>query len=233
MSSCPLILPKWGEYVRCEKCKVELRGKHGACPLCQGDLSGDGVAADNVFAALKPQRIHRRVLSWIALAAVAVTAVSVSVNLSFPDGGWWSLFVAGGIGSLWLSLSFAIKKRGNLPKNIIWQVGIISALTFAWDMSTGFYKWSLNFVIPILCICALIAMAATAKLLKQNFDDVLIYFIIDIILGFFSFILLIAGVLTVVYPAAACFACSAISLAALILLRGKSFWAELQRRLHV
>lgn len=217
----------------CDKCKISLTGKHMKCPLCQGDLTGEGSPQENTFPVLPDKYTGRSVLSWVAFAAIATMAITIAINLTFPQGGWWSLFVVGGIASFWLALNIAIKKRHNIPKSIVWMVVIVSVLAIIWDYFTGFYRWSINFVLPILSTCALIAMAVASKLLKLKIDDYMIYLMIDSIFGFVSLALILLGSLTVVYPSAICFAGSVISLALLVTLEGKGMFAEIQRRMHI
>lgn len=99
----------------------------------------------------------------------------------------------GGIGSIWISLGLVLKKRKNIPKTILWQVGLLSALVFVWDWFTGFHGWSLNYVFPILCTGTMIAMSVIAKVRKLNIQNYILYLIIDCVIGFLSFTLFGTG----------------------------------------
>ena len=61
------------------------------------------------------------------------------------------------------SLAFALHKWRNIPKNMIYQVVILSLLAVVWDRFTGWHGWSLDYVIPILCVTAMVSMSAIAK----------------------------------------------------------------------
>ena len=218
--------------MRCDKCNVELIGNHGHCPLCQSDLSGIGSPANNIF---PPVTIvdNRRFISWIALLAVIIITLSYAANKEFPAGGSWWILVAAGIGSLWTSFTIAVKKRNNLPKAILWQVFTVTILSFIWDYFTGFHMWSINFVIPVFASCAMAAMAIVSRLLHLNIEDFMIYLILDSFIGFAFFVLLSFEIPTVTLPSLVCFACSVISVSALILLEGSALKTEIQRRLHI
>lgn len=148
----------------CEKCRVSVPGDLRTCPLCQGDLSGQGEPGRGTFPALPaPKHPHRGLLQLIGLGTIAAAAVCIAVNLSLPQSGWWSVFVVAGVISFWLTFWVVVKKRGNIPKTILWQVGLISALALFWDWWTGGrLSWSVDFVIPLLLTGAMIAMAVIA-----------------------------------------------------------------------
>mgnify|MGYP000011703843 FL=1 len=219
----------------CEKCRVSVPGDLRTCPLCQGDLSGQGEPGRGTFPALPaPKHPHRGLLQLIGLGTIAAAAVCIAVNLSLPQSGWWSVFVVAGVISFWLTFWVVVKKRGNIPKTILWQVGLISALALFWDWWTGGrLSWSVDFVIPLLLTGAMIAMAVIARVMRLKIQDYILYLMLDAIFGFIPFVLLLCGSLRVVYPSAACVAISIISLAALCLYEGKAMKNEILRRLHL
>lgn len=218
----------------CEKCRVSVTGRPKRCPLCKGDLSGLPEEGPEVFPRI-PLTIHkhRTLIKFIALGTVVAGAVCVAVNLSLPDSGWWSVFVVAGILSFWLTFWVMMKKRGNIPKAILWQVALISLLAFIWDEGTGFHGWSVNYVVPFLCIGAMIAMPALARIMNFRIQDYILYLILDLILGLVPLLLLLLGPVTVPYPSAACVAGSIITLAALLLFEGRALRDEVIRRLHL
>lgn len=209
-------------------------GKYQRCPLCQGDLTGEADQNGSRFPNL-PLRaeVNHVFLAWLAFGSAAVTAVCIAVNLIFPAGGWWFLFVLGGVCSSWISLMLVLKKRKNIPKTILWQVVILSLLAFLWDWFTGFRGWSLNYVLPILCTCAMIAMSVIAKIRKLDIQDYILYLVIDFVFGILSFALLVMGRIQVIIPSAICFAATIIFLAALLSFEGKALYGEFQRRFHL
>ena len=88
----------------CEKCRVSVPGDLRTCPLCQGDLSGQGEPSRGTFPALPaPKHPHRGLLQLIGLGTIAAAAVCIAVNLSLPQSGWWSVFVVAGVISFWLT----------------------------------------------------------------------------------------------------------------------------------
>lgn len=218
----------------CKKCNVSIRNKSNKCPLCQGTLSGNPDSEQKAFPDLTyTVSVPRRMLSWAAFGSVVVFAICVTINLILPLGGWWSLFVLAGLASLWLSFALMIKERKNLLKGMLWLVAAISLFSFIWDYFTGFRGWSIDYVIPILCSCEMVAMVLVAKIRKLQIQDNIMYLIIACIFGIFTFVLLMIGAVKVIIPSAICFGASIIFLASLLFFEGKTFIAEIQRRLHL
>lgn len=216
----------------CENCKVYLSGKYVRCPLCKGTLTGEADEAENLFPVI-PSRIDHAILTWLSFGSVVAAVVSIAVNLILPSRGWWSLFVVFGIVSFWISLSLVLKKNKNIPKTVLWQVGALSFLAYIWDYLTGFRGWSLNFVLPILCTSAMVAMSVIAKIKKLDIQNNIFYLVIDCVFGILSFTLLVIGRTTETIPSAICFVSTIIFLAALLIFQGKALRDEIQRRFHL
>lgn len=79
-----------------------------------------------------------------------------------PSHAWWSLFVVAGIGCAYVSVWVGVLKKANLLKNIIWQLLIVSVCAVLWDAFTHWHGWSIEYVFPITCLVAMIAMAVVA-----------------------------------------------------------------------
>lgn len=220
--------------LRCNSCNIDLPGTPKQCPLCKGELSGKGNDSENVFPPrLASQKLFsKKILAITAFVSVCVSAVCIAVNLILPAGGWWSLFVLAGLFSLWADFAMLYRKRRNFAKSILWQVAFVSATALLWDFFAGFYGWALDYVLPILCVSAMISIVLLANICKLHVQDYIIYLIIDCVLGVSTLILILTGVLHTVIPCAVCFCASVIFLAALLFFQRKALWAEIQRRFH-
>ncbi|HWT75731.1 MAG TPA: DUF6320 domain-containing protein [Mobilitalea sp.] len=218
----------------CDNCKVTLKGKHKVCPLCGGIIPENEEQEEEVFPYIPTiyQEFNILIRTMILLSISAVI-ISFAVNAIFTRESRWSILVAAGILCMWISLFFIIRKKNNIPKTIVWQVALISILSVLWDKSIGWLGWSLDFVIPTVCVGAIIVMAIAAKLLKIGVRDLIIYLFVDVIFGFVPIIFLLLGWLHILFPSIICVAASAISLSALILFEGDNMKTELNKRMHI
>ncbi|NLJ95695.1 MAG: hypothetical protein GX321_00960 [Clostridiales bacterium] len=218
---------------KCIHCKVNIKGDHVVCPLCASILE-DKNGEENVFPHIPTiyQEFNLFIRILILISIVAVVA-SFAVNMIFTKESRWSILVAAGIACMWISLFFIIRKKNNIPKTILWQVGIICILSVLWDKSMGWIGWSIDYVIPSVCVLAMIVMAVAAKILKIGVRDLIIYIFIDAIFGFIPVIFIVFGWLNVSFPSVICVAASIISLSILILFQGENMKNELNKRMHI
>jgi len=176
---------------------------------------------------------HLPLFRMLALGTVAAAVTCAAVLLCLPGYGTAALSTMAGIASGWLTLGIAVKKRARPLKAVFWQACVLSGLVLAWDYGTGWRGWSLDFVLPILYICTMLAMAVIARVLRLGPSDYLLYLVLNILLGLVPLVLLLAGALRVIYPAVACAGVSVILLAVLVLFEGPALKGELLRRLHL
>ena len=217
----------------CNNCNVNVVGKRRICPLCQDRLTGDK-PQEEVFPKISfIYREHTMFFKIMLLISIITATVSVGLNILLANTGAWSLFILGGLGSVWASLITAINQRKNIPKNIVYQVMTISLIALLWDLLTGWRGWSINYVIPLVCIFAMISMAIISKIRKLHIEDYILYIIIDGLFGIVPIIFIIFGFLDVLYPSVICIATSVISLSTIIIFEDKKLIAEVKRRLHI
>lgn len=221
-----------GKMKFCEKCKVSVRGDHERCPLCNGVLSGAPVPSG--FPRL--QNLHKERKAWmsiLALASVAGVVACMVINFLLPQGGPWSLFVLGGVACMWLTLGLVMYKRRNIPKTLVWEVFLVSALAVVWDLSTGWRGWSIDYVMPIVCMGVMVTLSVFARLFRVPSGSFIVYICVDALLGVIQLALLLTRLVTVPLPSLLSTGLCIVTIAALFLFRGKNAKEELKRRLHL
>lgn len=219
----------------CDNCKVTLKGNHRVCPLCGSIvLESDEKREEEIFphtpTIYQEFNIFIRIMVLVSISAVII---SFAVNVIFTRNSRWSFLVAAGILCMWISMFIIIRKKNNIPKTIIWQVVLIGVLSVLWDRSMGWRGWSIDYVIPSVCIGAMIVMAIAAKILKIGVRDLIVYLFVDAVFGLIPILFVLFGNLNVLFPSVICVAASAISLAALVLFEGDSIKTELNKRMHI
>ncbi len=218
----------------CEKCGVRITGSPPCCPLCQGPLAGEADGGGDLYPELpltgKP---HQLLFRLLVLGTVIAAVGCIAVLLCLPGHHAAALSGLAGLASGWLTVGIAVKKRAKPLNAVFGQACVLSMLVLAWDHGTGWRGWSLNYVLPVLYTCTMLAMAVIARVLRLSPTDCLLYLVLNILLGLVPLVLMLAGALRVVYPAVICAAVSVILLAVLILFEGRALKSELLRRLHL
>jgi hypothetical protein len=173
------------------------------------------------------------VLRLLAVGSVIAAVVCVILNVLLPSRVWWCLFVLAGLGSGWVSAGLALKKRRKPLKAILWQLVVVTVLLLAWDKATGFWGWSMNFVLPILYTASLAVMLVLTLALRLKPQDYLISLSLNLLIGLLPLVPLLKGWLWVVYPSVVCVGASVVVLAATLIFYGRAMRAELARRMHL
>ena len=216
----------------CKQCHIQIKGSLKSCPLCQSELTGS--PEKSPFPIIKAEYpLSQKMLRICLFITLVAIAICVGINLSRPQDGWWVLFVLAGSGCFWFSVLVALKKWHNIPKNILWQVIILSTLAVFWDWKTGYKSWSLEYVLPFLCIGAIISTCVLAYFLKLHTSEYILYLILDAILGLIPLIFLLKHKVSIFYPSAISVSISIIVFGGLFIFRRDLFFSEIQRRTHL
>lgn len=100
------------------------------------------------------------------------------VNLIFtpiPCAGP-SMSSAGAL-SMWLALALGFFKRHNLLKNAVWQMLLLPAVCVIWDLCTGWHGWSVDYVLPAVCMLIQLSMLIITKVQKLPVQEYMIYYL--------------------------------------------------------
>ena len=134
---------------KCLKCDVIVNSVTNRCPLCDSIIDE---TKDNIY----PRKINglkygfiRKIVLFIALMCSLCVLL---LNFYLTPTYRWSLFV---IGLLFISymLFFKILSGRNRILRTLFVLNIlVCSLSIFWDIYIGFSGWSLDYVLPSLCI---------------------------------------------------------------------------------
>ena len=152
----------------CPLCNVNIAGARTVCTRCRCRLTDEPDLSLEVF---PPSCLDKNFLPFLVriftFACIVSAVVAVIINVQFPSGGWWCLFALFGILCAWTVTFVALRKKHNVLKNILWQLVIVAGFAMLWDRFTGQRGWSVDYVIPCLLICALIALFVLARARRE------------------------------------------------------------------
>lgn len=222
----------------CVKCKVTVLGNRTYCPLCQRELKETNHTEEKKQEEIFPyvptiyEKYHMFLKIMIFLS-IAVVVLAFFLNLLCTPQTMWAFVVLAGVACFWIMLFFVFVKRKNIGKNILYQIVIISAISMLWDYYTGWNRWSIDFVVPILCMASLLGITVMSKIVYCEIEDYLIYLVLGSIFGIVPILFYGMGMVTVVLPSLLCVASSVLFLAAILVFQGEKMLEELKRRLHL
>jgi hypothetical protein len=218
----------------CNHCRVYITEKRERCTLCGNPLEDNNITKSyDTFPKIPPFYQSHLAIKIMIFISIAVVVLSFAIYTMFPSRINWPILVLLGLLSMWLSLVVIIQKSYHIPKKIIWQVVIISLLSIFWDWRTGWRGWSLDFVIPIACMSAMILMYVTAKVLRLSVNDYITYALIDGVFGIIPLIFILFDWVKIIYPSIISVSLSIITLAAIFIFQGENIKEELNKRMHI
>lgn len=219
---------------RCPDCTVQVEGDWIRCPLCGTALVGEPVPGPYPAVPLRFSR--RRVLKVLTLTSLGVIVLSFIAQLLFgtDDDGIGALrSVWLGIVTTWLVVVMAVSKRRNLAKFIVYLVVAAGGVCVYWDYLSGWDGWSLTFVVPIVCAASIVGLLITARVVRMELGDYVVYSGLTVLLGLTPIVFLALGWVGTVIPSAICGGLSLVVVVLLLTVRGGAVRHELATRLHL
>lgn len=182
----------------------------------------------------RPNYEGKKVLQIFTFCCIAAIVISMMTDIIISPGMHWSVFVAAGCATMWLTMAVGYVKRFNLLKNAAWQLLIMSGICVLWDLGTGWRGWSVNIGIPDICLLIQVVMLIISRIRSLSPREYMIYYVMAAVYSMIlPLILLVTGVIHYKTPSVICNGCSFLLLIGLILFKRKEFKEEMHKKFHV
>lgn len=168
----------------------------------------------------RPNYEGKKVLQIFTFCCIAAIVISMMTDIIISPGVHWSVFVAAGCATMWLTMAVGYVKRFNLLKNAAWQLLIMSGICVLWDLGTGWRGWSVNIGIPDICLLIQVVMLIISRIRSLSPREYMIYYVMAAVYSMIlPLILLVTGVIHYKTPSVICIGCSFLLLIGLILFK--------------
>lgn len=204
----------------CQKCNVKIRGRKECCPLCQGRLKEIEGDENPSFPTLEKRKISNitflKMCTFLFIASeIIFGAINIMTKGEFPFIGPVMLGILVG----WIDVLATMYLRNNLIKVITFEVIVAIVVDFYIDIKTGFYGWSVNWMIPMTLIGLAIATNIIAMVLKLRLDEYIMYIVLDFVMSLVQIIFIKNGMNNFPWPAVISIITYMIIIAALVIFR--------------
>lgn len=219
---------------QCPECHVDVLDNWSVCPLCQNALEvsskeSQPTSFPEISLIFNRKKVNQS-LTLVSLFVIFIYFVSQSIWRFQFFGLEFVLF---GLMVTWILVLVLIRKRRNIVKGIIYILVIFSLLSVYFDYIFGWLGWSLTFVIPILCIAALLAMFVMIQVVKLDAGDYILYLQLAALMGFVPFLFIFMDWVVIELPSWFSVIFSFIMFWSVLLRHGKAIKNELSKRMHV
>lgn len=216
----------------CNKCNVQLDIISNKCPLCNSEVEDkkDFKSSYPIINTIVNKNLFRKIIFFIACIISVATLI---INYALTPNIKWSLFVVIQIFSSYYIFYNILSGRRKVIKLLFFLNIFISIISIFWDVYTGFHGWSVNYVIPSLCISYGLFMLILRLVRYYVFKENSSYIYLNICLEFLPIILVYFGYanLNILIYLACLF--GILNIIVLIVFDGSSFKDDIVKKLHI
>ncbi|HAJ69942.1 MAG: DUF6320 domain-containing protein [Alkalibacterium sp.] len=219
----------------CPECHADLKGEWSTCPLCESDLKVEKCdeREETDFPDI-PLRFNRKKIRYIlSLASVLITLLYFIAHFIWRFEFFNLEYVLFGIMIMWLMMVVIVRKRRNIVKGIAYILFLISIISLYFDYINGWLGWSLTFVIPIVCVSALLSMFISIQLVNLKAKDYILYLQLAAIIGLIPAVFLILDWVVFLLPSLLSVLLSLLMSVAVFFKHRRAVISELEKRMHV
>lgn len=220
---------------KCNHCNVYIDESVSKCPLCQGGVNRNTKPQNLLYPDyININNISRRhfILKLELFIAMLIIGACLFINLLTNTKHLWFLYIIGPVLYILLLVNHTILAKAHIGTKILLQVLGISSVLLMTDLVSGYYRWSVNIVIPLLFIATILAVTLMIFIKKKLWDDYVGYIIVYSFLGLIPILLYSVGVSDSIWASAASALYSTITIGILFLIPGWNFKNEFVRRFH-
>ncbi len=218
----------------CESCKITILDDTEFCPLCHSGLKkrGDTITSTGYPDVLLKKKKIAVFFNITLFITIATFILNVFLNSILKlDMNWLYIFSASLLYVV-IGLRQIATESGYIKTIFYYMIGAVALVVFI-DAVTGFYGWSVNFVLPgamlLLDLVFFVLMCANSR----NWQGYMLYQIFMIVLGLIPIGLIESGIVTHPLMSEIAFLSAIIVFLGTLIIGGHNAREELKRRFHI
>lgn len=218
----------------CNKCKVTISNDFPNCPLCKQKTikRGNSFEQDFPMEMKKGSTYLNNVNKLFIFIFVFLLGLNVLINILFHFKLIWAPYFIVLLFYAHILVRVGIKAYRNIGTVIMSSVFMLSIASFILDKFLGFYRWSVNYVIPFLILAGILALIILIIIKPIYFVNYIFYILIVAFFGIALIAFLLLNIVTVRIPCLITVFASFMAIVAMFMFGDKSVKNELTRRFH-
>ena len=171
-----------------------------------------------------------KIFAFISLLAVCSCTL---INLLVNGRMTWSLFVVGAIATAWLTVGLHLLARFNLNYQLLIDLVAVSLFLVLIDRLTGWTRWSVDYVIPILYIGVMITTVVLALVFRVFWREYILSLVAVCVLGLAPLVIFLTGSSPIRFLCLGAALMAAALLIGILFFAGGKFFSEWKRRMNI
>lgn len=176
---------------KCNKCKIKINTSSNFCPLCKSEITGKSSSEFPKIKNIITNNLLRKILLFIVCFISLTVAI---INYILTPSIKWSVFVILQLLFGFYTFYNILSGKRKIIKVLLFSSIFISIISIFWDIYTGLHGWSINYVIPAICITYGIFLIILRIVNFLAFTKNTSYIYLNILLGFIPLILCYFGI---------------------------------------
>lgn len=217
----------------CSHCRAKIENDIERCPICDMETAKLDDSFEISYPYVKSSFTKGLLIKLITFTAVVILGISFLVHHLVPTGNKWAFITAAAVIYAWVSAINVLRYTPNPASIVLCQLFSVSGLAFSIDWLTGYFKWSVNYVIPFLIMAAAVTTTLMIVIHPVKYRAYTVYQLIIAVMGLLAVILWIFGFSEVEWPATAAAFTSALCFFAVLFFYRRKTENELKKRFHV
>ena len=222
---------------KCWNCGVQLLDPVSVCPLCKCIVEPSKDERDRQIYpykfAEKGIRKMQRALNIYLFAAIVAEAILIGIDYGAGGSPGWVIIVGGLFAYGYITLKVSIEMHTGYRLKMVLQTLLGVAVLFLIDFETGFYGWSLDYVLPAAFILMDVAIIVLMIANKRNWQSYIPLELLVIALAVIPFIFYYFNIVSNLIVGIAAMGVAVLTFVGTLIIGGKRARDELYRRFHV
>lgn len=216
--------------VKCNKCNVELNTISDVCPLCNSEIKNNG---DSIYPYIKSNLTKSSLMKKIFFIHCIVCIIILLINYFCTPNVKWSIFVVIQIILTYFIFCKVLNGRNKILRLLFMLNFIICIISIFWDYYVGFNGWSINYVLPSLCISYGIFMIILRFINYFAFKENTSYIYLNVCIEFIPLVLVKVGKITFPLLAIISAVMGGINILILTVFGWSNFKEDIRKKLHM
>ena len=215
---------------KCNKCNVELNTVSDVCPLCNSEVKNND---DSVYPFIKNNLTKSSLMKKIFFIHCIICIIIILINYFCTPDVKWSIFVVIQIILAYFIFCKILSGRYKILRLLFILNFLTCIISIFWDYYGGFSGWSINYVLPSLCISYGIFMIILRFVKYFAFKENTSFIYLNVCIAFVPLILVKLGKITFPLLAVISAVMGVINILILIIFGWSTFKEDIRKKLHM
>ena len=216
--------------IKCNKCHINLDTVSDVCPLCNSDVKENN---NSVYPYIENNISRAVLMKKIFFIHCIVCLAILLINYFCTPNVKWSVFVVIQVILTYFIFHKVLCGRNRILRLLFMLNFVICVVSIFWDYYVGFNGWSINYVLPSLCISYGIFMIILRFINYFAFKENTSYIYLNVCIAFVPLILVKLGKITFPLLAIISSVTGVINILILIIFGWSNFKEDIRKKFHM